>query len=110
MHSVISYKISVLQGGYPIKNISAQMGGYAHLNHGWVKIMEQTDKGNLTLFTYSGGTKNFDQIFFNPTIGPISVTKYIDIIGNDWIAHLSLIVNQFSEVPIPTTIILLVSG
>jgi hypothetical protein len=47
MHSVISYKVSVLQGGYPIKNISAQMGGYAHLNHGWVKIMEQTDRGTL---------------------------------------------------------------
>lgn len=110
MHSTIGYKVMVLQGGNPIKDISAQIGGYAYLNSGEVKVTETTDQGVLNLFTNNGGTKNFDQILFNPIMGPISVTKSIDVVGNNGIAHLSLVINQFSEVPVPATIILLASG
>jgi hypothetical protein len=112
--SLISYSVRVLDDGPPITDISAKMEGFGHVNQGIVVVAE-TGPVNLVLYDSS-----FDTVFYqeamltSPTMGPITVFKDISVNGNDGLATVSAVWNQFSEsetaVPEPATMLLLGSG
>lgn len=112
LDSLIRYSVRVLDGGNPIKDITLKMEDYYSSGNGGVAIAETTSLGTESLFvySYSGGTKDFDQLFFNPTNGPITIVKDIVVIGVDGEASVLKVINQFSEVPVPPALFLLGPG
>ena len=112
LDSLISYSVRVLDGGPPITDISARMQGFGHVNQGIVVVAE-TGPVDLTLSDSSSGT-TFSQeaVLGQPTFGPITVFKDISVNGNDGLATVSAVYNQFSEtaVPEPASMLLLGSG
>ena len=112
LDSLIRYSVRVLDGGNPIKDISLKMEDYNSSGNGGVAIAETNSlvPDSLMVYNYSGGTRDFDQIFFNRTIGPIAVVKDIVLIGIDGEARVSKVINQFSEVPAPSALLLLGPG
>ena len=112
LDSLISFSVRVLDGGPPITDISARMEGYGQIEQGIVVVAE-TGPVNLLLYDASFGTVSYQEaVLENPTMGPITVFKDISLNGNDGIATVSAVYNQFSEtaVPEPATMLLLGSG
>jgi hypothetical protein len=112
LDSLISYSVRVLDGGPPITDISARMEGYGQISQGIVVVAE-TGPVNLLLYDASFGTVSYQEaVLENPTFGPITVYKDISLNGNDGLAAVSAVYNQFSEtaVPEPATMLLLGSG
>ena len=112
MDSLIQYSVKVLDGGPPITDISAKMEGYGHFSQGIVVVAE-TGPVNLLLSDDSSGTVSYQEAFLEqPTFGPITVYKDISVNGNDGLATVSAVYNQFSETPVPepATMLLLGSG
>lgn len=112
MDSLISYSVKVLEGGPAITDISAKMEGYGQVNQGLV-IVAETGPVNLLLYNSSFGTVSYQQaVLSQPTFGPITVYKDISVNGNNGLAAVSAVYNQFSEtaVPEPATMLLLGSG
>jgi hypothetical protein len=112
MDSLISYSVRVLDGGPPITDISARMEGYGQIEQGIVVVAE-TGPVNLLLYDASFGTVSYQEaVLAEPTFGPITVYKDISLNGNDGLAAVSAVYNQFSEtaVPEPATMLLLGSG
>ena len=112
LDSLISYSVKVLDGGPPITDISAKMEGFGHVSQGIV-VVSETGPVNLILFDSSFGTVSYQEaVLTTPTMGPITVFKDISVNGNDGLATVSAVWNQFSEtaVPEPATMLLLGSG
>jgi hypothetical protein len=114
LDSLIQYSVRVLDDGPPITDISAKMEGFGHASQGIVVVAE-TGPVNLILFDSSSGTISYQEaVLTNPTRGPITVFKDISVNGNDGLATVSAVWNQFSEsetaVPEPATMLLLGSG
>ena len=112
LDSLIQYSVRVLDGGPPITDISARMEGYGQISQGLVVVAE-TGPVNLLLYDASFGTVSYQEaVLENPTMGPITVYKDISVNGNDGIAAVSAVYNQFSEtaVPEPATMLLLGLG
>ena len=110
--SLIQYSVRVLDGGPPITDISARMEGYGQISQGLVVVAE-TGPVNLLLYDASFGTVSYQEaVLAEPTFGPITVYKDISLNGNDGLAAVSAVYNQFSEaaVPEPATMLLLGSG
>jgi hypothetical protein len=106
LDSKIFYTVEVLEGGAPISDISASMGGFGTEDGGVVTVAETTTVGNLFLTPNNPE----DLINFDPTMGPINVLKDIAVNGNTGFAAVSDVRNSFSEVPEPATMLLLGSG
>ncbi len=114
LDSLITYQVTVLPGGAPITDVSASMGGYGTSDNAVVSVGETVTwpggSGGLLLHK-DGGTVDFAQMLINPsTTGPVMVAKDIAVNGNDGVAAVSRVVNQFSEVPEPLTLLLMGSG
>jgi hypothetical protein len=88
------------------------MEGFGHVSQGIV-VVSETGPVNLILFDSSFGTVSYQEaVLTTPTMGPITVFKDISVNGNDGLATVSAVWNQFSEtaVPEPATMLLLGSG
>ncbi len=111
MDSLISYSVKVLDGGPPITDVSARMQGFGQVSQGIV-IVAETGPVKLTLVDSSSKTVFSQEATIQPTFGPITVFKDISVNGNDGIATVSAVYNQFSEtaVPEPATMLLLGFG
>jgi hypothetical protein len=55
--------------------------------------------------------ETFDKLDIEPTMGPITVAKDIALVaGNNGSASVSYVTNQFSEIPVPEPMALLLLG
>ncbi len=109
LDSMINYTVMVLPGGASIVDVSASMNGYGAALGGVVTVAETTTVGNLLLYA-NGATKDYDVVTFAGTTGPITVHKDIAVNGNAGFAAVSGVWNQFSEVPEPTAVLLMLTG
>ncbi len=107
LNSTIGFTVAVLDGGGLIKDISATMMGYGRVPDGTVMVAETTTVGNLLLYDSDRGEKPYDQLLVPLTAGPITVQKQISVNGFRGLATVSGVTNQFSEVPEPTSLILI---
>ena len=115
LDSQIDFDVQVLQGGNRIKDISATLVSFGIESTGSIVFTENTTNPtkSLILIIDSNQTKSFDEVTFNPTSGIIHVHKDLGLsggTGEDGIATVSLLKNNFSEVPEPATMLLLGSG
>jgi len=128
--SHITYYVAVLQGGFPIGDISAAMTGYVAVGNGFVLVAENAWLGGppgqggtqlmppLGLYATASGSQDYDREVFGATRGPIFVAKDILVSGGGSgpfqyppdFASVSQVINQFSEVPEPITLVLIGSG
>jgi hypothetical protein len=109
LDSLIQFKVQVLPGGNPIKDVSAEMVAFGTSPDGIITVAETTTFGNLLLHS-NGGTVSSAEITFSPTMGVINVAKDISVNGNSGIAALSGVTNRFSEVPVPPAVLLFGTG
>jgi PEP-CTERM motif len=120
--SLLQYAVNVNPGGSLIKDVSLSIGGVAWAGTGDVTVNETVCLGamlpacsggqvkTLSVFDSSSGSQLFDSITF-PAVSEVDVEKDISIqAGTNGKASLSLVTNQFSEVPEPGSIMLLGSG
>jgi hypothetical protein len=109
MDSSISFDVKSL--GSPISDITASIKGYGYGPiSGFITVGASTTPGNLSLVAYNGLVIDSETINFLPTTGVISVTKDITVNGQGQFADVSNVIDQFSEVPEPATMLLLGSG
>jgi hypothetical protein len=111
LDSAIGYSVQVLPGGNAIIDVSAEIQGFGILGDGVVAVAETTSVGNL-LLNVNGGTTAFAEITFPPTLGPIDVLKDISVNAPEQgdFATVSVVINRFSEVPVPPAVWLFGSG
>ena len=115
--SHITYQVVVTGGGFPIHDISAELSGQYAQGSALVAVAEDVQPGNLSLGLLWGvGSQVWqDGVSFNPTMGPLFVSKDILLRGGagpgSW-AMVSGVFNRFSEtgVPEPLTLLLMGSG
>jgi PEP-CTERM motif len=120
--SLIQYGVDVNPGGSPITDLSLSIGGVAWSGTGAVIVAETVCLGamlpacsggtvrTLSVFDSSGGSQLFDSISF-AGVSEVDVQKGIKVqAGTNGDATVSLVTNQFSEVPEPGSIMLLGSG
>jgi hypothetical protein len=133
MDSLIQYKVAVVEGGNPITDVSASMSGYGFSGGAGVAVGEtvkfdSTTIASLFLHADSGGFVDSAEATFPGTLGVLYVTKDISVIGglledgqvvpsidSDELlgsATVSVVINQFSEtpIPVPPSALLLGSG
>jgi hypothetical protein len=121
--SFIDYTVTVNRGGLPIIDVSLSMGGASFFGTGGARVDETVCLG-ATFPACTGGTvkqlsvydnsqqgvKLFDEITFGG-VTEIDVQKDIELTsGTNGGASLSLVTNQFSEIPEPGSILLFGSG
>ncbi len=106
LDSLIQYWVAVNPGGFAIKDVSLRIGGYGHSGNGVVTVAENVGVANLFVFD-DGVTRDFDSVNITPTMGPLHLEKDIAVNGQQGIAAVSEVVNQFSEVPEPQSLLLL---
>ncbi len=114
LDSFIGFQVKVLPGGNAINDVSASMDGFATAPNGVVAVAETIDLnekfvGTLLLHA-NGGTTDSNELTFAPTLGILGVYKDISVNGNSGFATVSSVTNQFSEVPVPPSALLLGSG
>lgn len=120
--SAIQYSVHVNPGGLPITDVSLSIGGIAWTGTGAVVVDETVclgamlpscsggEEATLSVFDSSGGVKLFDSMTFSG-VTEVDVQKDIEIeAGTNGSASLSLVTNQFSEVPEPASLMLFGSG
>ncbi len=118
MDSAIQYSVNVNPGGSPITDFSLSIGGVGWTGTGAVIVDETVCLGamlpscsggqeaTLSVFDSSGGTKLFDSMTF-AGVTEVDVQKDIQVeAGTNGSASLSLVTNQFSEIPEPASIML----
>ena len=121
LDSLLQFDVMVLTGGTPISDISLRIGGFGHVVNGLAMVAENVNSvppGNNPLASVvvydtvvPPGTQSYDMaLLIPPTMGPIHVIKDISVNGNQGLATVSDVTNQFSEVPEPATMLLLGSG
>ncbi|MEJ2671031.1 MAG: hypothetical protein P8168_02285 [Deltaproteobacteria bacterium] len=129
LDSLIQYKVAVLKGGNPIVDVSASMLGYGFSGGGGVAVgetvkLDSTTIASLYLHADSTGTVDSDTAIFDPTLGILYVVKDISVVGGAVVdgqvvplvdseegsATVSVVINRFSEVPVPPSALLLGSG
>ncbi|MGA2316630.1 MAG: PEP-CTERM sorting domain-containing protein [Thermodesulfobacteriota bacterium] len=126
--SFLTYNVRVLPGGETIADVSASFGGLSQHGTGIASLGENVYLGNditgphianIGLIFDSTNTNTFGEVpLTDPitklpikTFGPIFVEKDFGVIGGaNGDAAFSSVTNQFSEIPEPTTLILLGSG
>jgi hypothetical protein len=93
------------------------MAGFGTIPDGVVAVAENLFLGNTLLGSIllhsDGGTTYSASVNFDPTMGTIHVTKDISVNGNNLpggFATVSGVTNQFSEVPLPPSVLLLGSS
>jgi PEP-CTERM motif len=120
--SLLQYAVNVNPGGSPITDVSLSIGGVGFTGTGAVIVDETVCLGamlpacsggtvkTLSVFDSNSGSQLFNSITF-PGVSEVDVQKDIEVqAGTDGRASVSLVTNQFSEVPEPGSIILLGSG
>jgi hypothetical protein len=120
--SLLQYAVNVNPGGSPITDVSLSIGGVAWSGTGAVIVAETVcldamlpacsggTVKTLSVFDSSSGSQLFNSVTF-PGVSEVDVQKDIQVqAGTDGSAALSLVTNQFSEVPEPGSIMLLGSG
>jgi hypothetical protein len=113
MDSNIMYTVRVLDGGAPISSVVASMGGYVAVPDGIVVVAETAVPDlprSVTLYYDGVRLQSSDVVQIAPTLGPIRLTKDISLNGNTGLAAVSLVTNQFYEVPEPAVFVLIGSG
>jgi hypothetical protein len=114
LDSFISYSVRVLEGGAAIEDVSATMAGVVAQDGGFVSVAENVSLAGTVIATLglhaNGGLVNSASATFDPTLGILEVVKDIAVNGNAGFAAVSQVTNQFSEVPVPPTALLLGSG
>jgi hypothetical protein len=116
LDSLITYYVKVNPGGAPIADVSASMTGYTFSGPGVVSVGETVKLASSTiaaigLHADQTGTVDFVEASFTPTAGPLFVSKDISVNGHtNGQAAVSFVTNQFSEVPVPPTALLLGTG
>jgi hypothetical protein len=115
LDSLIQYVVSVLPGGRPIEDIYAAMVS-GHAPDGIATVAENvaTEAGvtiaSLLLYE-NGGVVRSQTVDVPPTVGPLQVQKDISVNGHSTgVATISMVVNRFSEVPEPASLLLIGSG
>lgn len=121
LDSGITFKVQVLPGGNAIEDVNASMTGFDAIPAGIVGVAEtfslepsNTVIGSLGLFSDGTTSVSYDEKFLTPTLGILDVTKDISVNGNSLgignFATVSFVDDQFSEVPVPPSVLLLGSG
>ena len=111
--SQISFDVQVQQGGNAITDISATLVSFGVTSTGSIVFTENTTNptGSLLLFAHGTQVQSYDEFTFDPTTGVIHVSKDLGLNGGtNGVAGVSLLKNNFSEVPEPATMLLLGSG
>lgn len=126
--SLLTYNVKVVGGGETIADVSASFGGLSQHGTGIASLGENVYLGlnntganiaNIGLLVDSSGGNTFGEVGLTDpitklpikTFGPIYVVKDFGVIGGtNGDAAFSSVTNQFSEIPEPTTLILLGSG
>ena len=113
LDSIISFKVSVLSGGNLIENVSAIM--VAGTSGGGIGSVAETAFLGATLvanpFLSTAGAFSDVKYITPPTAGPLLISKDIAVVGGAaGTAHISQVINHFSEVPEPGSLLLLGSG
>lgn len=96
----IGYKVEVLPGGTPIKDISLLTAGYVLIGNGMASVGESVFLGNALIGSLQNEFgQQFDSADFDPTYGPITVLKDILVIapGSGDFAAFSIVEQRFSE-------------
>ena len=120
--SLLQYAVNVNPGGSLITDVSLSIGGVGFMGTGAVIVDETVCLGamlpacsggtvkTLSVFDSSSGSQLFNSISF-AGVSEVDVQKDISVeAGTNGNATLSLVTNQFSEVPEPSSIMLFGSG
>ena len=113
--SAISFSVAVIPTGNSIKDASASISGYGFSGDGIVTVAEtfsiNEEPFSNYLFWCTGPDTVFASVDFDPVRDIFDVVKDINVKGGTTgTAALSFVTNNFSEVPIPPTALLLGTG
>jgi hypothetical protein len=119
LDSAIGFTVTVIPGGNAIKDVEASMSGYNAMPAGLVAVGETfasggTSLGSLGLLS-DGTTIDSAAVTLLSTVMSLDVLKDISVNGNyiaggGNFATVSIVRDQFSEVPLPPSALLLGSG